>query len=432
MPFDNDPPVPVPEAPQKEKPNWLDRMFDGKSDGRFVKRLLVIMLLCATVVQPVSLTYTAYAGQGEFAWENWWHYMPVLAIALFVALDWTILPLAYFFSTTKKVSLKIMMAIMLTVVAGGAFDGYFTATERLIAMRLEEITRHALKVEAAKLGVETEKGRLAEAQKQQAKDRTEAAGKRAELDKKGEAIDKEIAILLANAATDKVTHKENNARIEPMCKAVNYVCMGPKMSEEMARHTNAQKEFAAQIASLQANKAKLNDTAVATNPNDGKNVDAANVKIDTANEHLKEVAREFDVAVLNNQVYRWAGVLFGKSARDVTANEANTVLMIFAGMVAAGYVCAQVILSIAYYGRDQQSFLSRTKVNWSKAIDGARAYYARKRRGVYREKKVEVFVPTGERLRVVYVPVNPGGPVPPAEEFLTKPGQLPTKVTTHG
>ena len=131
--------------------------------------------------------------------------------------------------------------------------------------------------------------------------------------------------------------------------------------------------------------------------------------------------QEFDVAVLNNQVYRWAGVLHGKSARNVTADEANRILMIFAGMVAAGYVVAQVMLAIAYYGRDRKGLVESAKINWSLAVRGARAFFARKRRGVYREKKVVEYVPTSERTRVVYVPVNPGGPVPPAEEFISKP-----------
>ena len=56
------------------------------------------------------------------------------------------------------------------------------------------------------------------------------------------------------------------------------------------------------------------------------------------------------------------------------------------------------------------------------AVRGARAYFARKRRGVYREKKVVEYVPTSERTRIVYVPVTPGGPVPPAEEFVSKAG----------
>lgn len=419
MPRDYIPPE-LEAKPKRE--SFLDRMFDSKSDGRFVKRLLIVMLLCATVVQPISLIYTAYAGHGEFAWENWWHYAPALAVALFVALDWTILPLAYFFATTRKPSLKIMLALMLVVVTGGAFDGYFTATERLIAMRLEEVTRHALKVEAAKTDVATEKTVLAAALSQQDKERQHLDKQRADLSTKVGTIDKQIEILLANAAADKAQHKENNARIETMCKAVNYVCMGPKMSEEMARHKDAQVAFARDVEVARADKAKLNMDTGALGANDGKNVDAANASIKVANEHLKEVAREFDVAVLNNQVYRWAGVLHMKSSRDVTAEEANRVLMIFAGMVAAGYVVAQVMLSVAYYGRDQQGLVERTQVNWSLAVRGARAYFARKRRGVYREKKVVEYVPTSERTRIVYVPVTPGGPVPPAEEFVSKAG----------
>ena len=35
-----------------------------------------------------------------------------------------------------------------------------------------------------------------------------------------------------------------------------------------------------------------------------------------------------------------------------------------------------------------------------------------------------VGIPTSERTRVVYVPVNPGGPVPPAEEFVIKPEKV--------
>ena len=78
----------------------------------------------------------------------------------------------------------------------------------------------------------------------------------------------------------------------------------------------------------------------------------------------------------------------------VTADEANRILMIFAGMVAAGYVVAQVMLAIAYYGRDRKGLVKSAKINWSLAVRGARAFFARKRRGVYREKKVVEYVPT--------------------------------------
>ena len=153
--------------PTVKKPTFLDRMFDGKSDGRFVKRILSIMLIAATIVQPFSLVYTAYNGHGSFDASRWWEYMPALAVLLFIALDWTIMPLSYFFATTREPGLKIMLAIMLTVVAAGAFDGYFVATERFIAMRLEEITRYALKVEAANTNINVAKAARGEALEQQ-------------------------------------------------------------------------------------------------------------------------------------------------------------------------------------------------------------------------------------------------------------------------
>jgi hypothetical protein len=416
MPRDN---LPEQEPPVK-KPNWLDRMFDDKSDGRFVKRLLIVMLLIATAVQPLSLIYTAYHGHGEFDPARWWEYTPALAVLLFVALDWTIMPLTYFFATTRKPGLKILLGLMIIVVTGGAFDGYFVATERFIAMRLEEITGHALKVEEAKAEVAVAKSQRQDMVEQQERERQNQDKKRSDLSKKVETIDQQIATIMANAAADKAQHKENLAQIEKMCRAVNYVCMGPKMFDELAREKGAQADFATELDKLRAEKAGHNTATADLGTGDDKQVEAANEAVMKAEANRKDAQREFDRAAFNSQVYRWASVLHLKSARDVTADQANRILMIFAGMVAAGYVVAQVMMAISYYGRDRKGVVESTKINWPLAVRCARAYYARKRRGVYRIKKEIEYVPTGERTRVVYVPVNPGGPVPPAEEFVNK------------
>src|ERR1700730_12367752 len=95
-------------------------LCDEHCDGRFVKMLLITMLLIATVVQPFSLIYTAY---GEHLPNHWWTWTPALAVLLFLALDWTILPLAYFFACTPKPGLKVMLGLMLAILAFGAFEG---------------------------------------------------------------------------------------------------------------------------------------------------------------------------------------------------------------------------------------------------------------------------------------------------------------------
>src|SRR5271169_4005899 len=107
------------------------------------------------------------------------------------------MPLAYFFSTSNKPGLKFMLGLMLVVVTAGAFDGYFVATERFIAMRLEEITRHALKKEAAKVDVATAEAARAGALKQQSEERTYLDKQRADLTKKVDTIDKQIATIIA-------------------------------------------------------------------------------------------------------------------------------------------------------------------------------------------------------------------------------------------
>ena len=121
-----------------QRDSYFARLFDQHGDGDFVKILLPAMLLLATVVQPFSLIYTAY---GDNPPTTWWTWTPALAVFFFLALDWTITPMGYFFATTAKPALKIVIGLLLAVVAFGAFEGYFTATERLIQLRLSSRRR---------------------------------------------------------------------------------------------------------------------------------------------------------------------------------------------------------------------------------------------------------------------------------------------------
>jgi hypothetical protein len=408
-----------PLKPPPKRGGLFSRWFDEHSDGSFVKTLLIVMLMIATAVQPLSLIYTAY---GTHLPTNWWEWTPALAVLLFLALDWTILPLAYFFATTAKPALKLMLGVMLAVVAVGAFDGYFTATERFISMRLEEITKHGLAVESAEEAFMASKGAQQEMITQQATDRAHLDGQRKELSEKIARLDAQTATAQKTLDDAQGTHLKLMTEIKDGCLKVAYVCLGPQQEKERARYEGQKKDLQAQIAGWQADKTPLNAELKALGANDGLKVDAANGNVEKASTELKTKKAGFEAAVLNNQVYRWAGTVFGKSPRNVSPEEANKVLFIFAGAVAASYVVAQVMLSIAFYGRHRKGVVESTKVSWGQMTRSLRGYWLRKRRGVYRDRTKEVFVPTSERTRVVYVPVNPGGPVPPAEEFVSKPG----------
>jgi hypothetical protein len=412
------PPGVIPPMPEPPEPPTKKRWFDGHSDGNFVRKLLVSMLLIATTVQPLSLLYTAY---GVNLPTDWWSWTPALAVLLFIALDWTILPLAYHFATTNKPGLKIMLAIMLVVVAGGAFDGYFAATERFIAMRLTEITKHRLALEHAE-------GEVAILEQERDKMIKQQDSDRAHLDKQRDALNKKIATLDEQIATAQKTldsaldnHLKLMNTIKEGCLKVNYVCLKPQQEAERARFEKQQAELRKQLEALAAEKKPLNDQLTALGTKEDVKVDGSNEEVRKAKAEAKARRMDFDVAVLDNQVYRWAGALHGESPRQVSAEQANRVLDLFAATVAIGYVVAQIMLSISFYGRSKKGLVESSKANWSLIGRSIRGYWARKRRGVYRDRKVVEFVPTSERTRVVYVPVNPGGPVPPAEEFVTKP-----------
>ena len=239
MPRDVVSPTPAKASPRG---SLLERLFDEHSDGRFVKTLLISMLLIATVVQPFSLIYTAY---GDHLPHQWWTWTPALAVLLFLALDWTILPLAYFFATTSKPGLKVMLGLMLAVVAFGAFEGYFTATERLVAMRLEEITKHRLAVERAEAQVERLDGERNKKISQQREDRDQLDKQRQVLTSQLEQIDKQISETQSAQSADKAQHPRTMAEIKDGCMRVPYVCLGPKQDAELKRHTAAQGDLPA-------------------------------------------------------------------------------------------------------------------------------------------------------------------------------------------
>jgi hypothetical protein len=429
----------LPDTPPKASSRGplLERWFDEHSDGKFVKTLLISMLLIATVVQPFSLIYTAY---GEHLPDHWWAWTPALAMLLFVALDWTILPLAYFFATTHKISLKIVLALMLSIVLFGAFEGYFTATERLISMRLQDITKHRLALEQHQDEVAGLKAARDEAERQGEKDRDVFAKQREELTTQFAQIDAQIAAAQKTLDGADAQYLKAMTVIADHCLKVAYVCLKPEQDAERARYEAARTDLQKQITMGQASKASLNERLAGLPDKGGEKVGVADTDLKAGNTRLNEVRKDFDAAVLDSQVYRWAGALMGVSPRLVTAEQANRVLDIFAAAVAVSYVVAQALLAISYYGRRKPSFLQVTTPfwteSWRRILRGVRAYYARKRRTVYRdrvqvqEKEVivyqdrvqekQVIVPSGERVRIVYVPVPPGGHVPPPEEILTK------------
>jgi hypothetical protein len=393
----------------------FERLFDEHSDGNFVKTLLITMLLIATVVQPFSLIYTAY---GDNLPHGWWDWMPALAALLFIALDWTILPLSYFFATTGKIGLKIVLTLMIGVVLFGAFEGYFTATERLIALRLSNITKQSLALEEAKEEVVGLTSRLNEMKRQNETDSVKLTKEREELMAQIAGLDALIAAkqhALAQAETD-------YGKIMERCLRIQDVCLKP----ERARHDQLTHDGNNQIDTWQKSKDKLNASLDVLRGKSDEKVVAANADLKAGTTRYNAMLQDFDTAVLGNQVYRWTGALLGVSPRLVTAEQANRMLDIFAAAVALSYVVAQALLAISYYGRHKPGFLQVTtpfwSASWRRILRSMRAYYARKRRGVYRDRVQEkqVIVPSGERVRIIYVPVPPGGPVPPPEEIVTR------------
>ena len=123
-----------------------------------------------------------------------------------------------------------------------------------------------------------------------------------------------------------------------------------KMGAEEKRYKDKQDSLNKQIDDYRAELVGLNKRLETLNAADSTKVDISDKEVKDAQDDLDKKKIELLNEVLTSQVYRWAGVFLGKSPRDVSAEEANRVLLIFAGAVAASFILAQIILSVSYYG----------------------------------------------------------------------------------
>jgi len=210
-------------------------------------------------VQPFSLIYTAY---GDNLPTRWWAWTPALATLLFLALDWTILPLAYFFATTRKIGLKIVLGLMIGLVLFGAFEGYFTATERLIQLRLKEITAYRVKVEHADKQVADLQAALDEAKRQNETDRADQAGQSKDLTTQIAQKDAQIATAQTTLAGAASEHLKLMAEIKDGCLKVAYVCLKPQQGAERARYEGEKRDLQNQISARRQRRSRSTQSSM--------------------------------------------------------------------------------------------------------------------------------------------------------------------------
>jgi hypothetical protein len=325
----------------------------------------------------------------------------------------------------------------------GAFDGYFASAERLMAMRMVDITHARLAADRARDSLDKAQQERAAASRQQETDRAEHARARTAIEAELALLERRHTELSAAIKAENDSHEATLKAIKAACEKVNYVCMGPKMDAQSATHNANLRALTDDLRAVEsarrAAEGKLHDV-----------LDRGVGHLDSADAAVKEKMAAADKAhdqfvalAMDSQIYRWASEWYGISQANVTAEQANRILGFFAAAVAVAYIMAQTILALSYYGAGRPGFSVKL---WHAVgiplrdamVRGMRLYWARRRRVVYRnvevpvekiveksvdkivEKLVPHPVPETERVEIVFVPVPDGGPLPEPKTVITR------------
>jgi hypothetical protein len=177
-------------------------------------------------------------------------------------------------------------------------------------------------------------------------------------------------------ASENKAHQKNIDDIRKNCVVVPERCMVPKMEDENRRHNDV-------IAPLLKQRDEINNQIKSRVKTDTKEIDAeiARLRLDLTS--AKKETRELKT---QNQIYRMAAMLYRADVDKIDAAQFETVRSWFSVFSAVAVSLAGTVAALVYYARErvpgQLTFFGRA---FLKLINAGRAYFARKRRRIYRE-----------------------------------------------
>lgn len=293
---------------------------------------------------------------------------------------------------------KAMQAVAfvgIVFLAGLAFENWMFGFERIVELRLNPVSaaeRVLTKAEADKRDAETKRDTAA----------SDNNSRRGDFKAQLEVVEKAID-------NENDNFHRNMEAISTACHKVREVCVQPQQDKERARHTLEIKPLNDQATELRKKIAALTDSDRATAQKLNDDVTAASEAVSAA----KKVKAD---EISRNQIFRLAAMWYRRSPADVTPEQFEFVRFWFSVFSAIAVALAGTVSALVYYAKQRIPGDSVWTRLLTKMLRARRAYYARKRRPIYRDVTVEVEkekIVEVEKEKIVEKPIYTEGPPPP-------------------
>jgi len=266
---------------------------------------------------------------------------------------------------------RVMQAVALVgiVVLGYlAVENWTFGFERIVELRLKPVS-------AASLLLSRAEAHQADLIRQRDQANTGESDKREEL-RRG--IKDRVDTIKAEAET----HQKNLEAIREACRVVREQCMVPRSKAEDQRYDAIRQRLTKERDDRQSELDELVKK-------DRGGVVSLDKDITAAASAVGDAKKAWQAEVNGNQIYRLAASYFRVNTTDVTDAQFATARWVFSTFSAIAVAVAGSVAALVYYGQQRTP---GAPMFLGKLIQAGRAYYARKRKKIYRDVPVEKIV----------------------------------------
>jgi hypothetical protein len=273
--------------------------------------------------------------------------------------------------------MQVIAIVGIVFLAGLAFENWMFGFERIVELRLKYVS-------AADLVLTKAEANLRDLNSKRESANTGDSNRRRELEDQQKGVETQI-----KAENDNFSKMMKT--ISDTCHGVRDTCVQPQQDKERKRHDEA-------IEPLQKQREGLLNQINALINSDRSTTQKLEDEIAAASEAVSVAKKGKAEQVSQNQIFRLAAMWYRISPADVSAEQFEFVRFWFSVFSAVAVALAGTVAALVYYARQRIPGDSAWTRMLTKTLRARRAYYARKRRPVYRVETVEV-----EKEKVVEV-----------------------------
>jgi hypothetical protein len=277
------------------------------------------------------------------------------------------IPLASLLFRRHK-AVQAVALVGIVVLAGLAFENWTFGFERIVELRLKPVS-------AASLVVAKAEAKLKDLEQARSNAATGDAKRRDELRDDFKNVE-------ASTQAENENHLKTLAEIRKTCAIVKEKCANQQQDKEKLEHQKKLKKLEEQRDDLRDQIKKL----VNSDRGDTKKIEA---DITAASSEISDAKKARAEHISQNQIYRLAAMWYRTKAADITDAQFEFVRFWFSIFSALAVALAGTVAALVYYAKDP--ILGRPLL-LAKLVNAGRAYYARKRKTIYRDVPVEKII----------------------------------------